>query len=160
MKEMNKRTVKKMDNSGFTLIEVVISIAALSVAAVVFLQVFVKANQVIEKTDKTNQAMLVATNQLEKLKGCSSLEDYCNQTEDKPSEKEMLLFGQTVLLDDEFRIIKSQSNEELGVYRLRLVFDKEGTERIEELYKVTVKVVEIESKVDLVEFETYYFSGQ
>jgi len=60
--------------NGFALVEVIISIAILSVLCVIFLQLFVKADQISERSYRLDRSADVAGSMLEAIKGYDQYE--------------------------------------------------------------------------------------
>lgn len=69
----NNQNNKNNKNKGFTLVEVIISIAVLSILCVIFLQLFVKANDISKKSHAIDQSIRIVSSQIESLKGYGNL---------------------------------------------------------------------------------------
>ena len=63
-----------MKNKGFTLIEVILSIAFLSVVSVVILQLFITSQNINASAQIKDMASLMATNAIEEIKASKTLE--------------------------------------------------------------------------------------
>ena len=64
------------DNKGFTLIEVIFSIAFLSIVSVVILNLLVTSYQVENETDMMDMAIVHTSNEIELVKSMQISEDY------------------------------------------------------------------------------------
>ncbi len=62
-------------NQGFTLVEVIISIAVLSILCVIFLQLFIKADSIADDAKVLDESIIITNNSLELLKGVNSVND-------------------------------------------------------------------------------------
>ncbi len=60
------------NEQGFTLIEVIISIAFLSIVCVVFLQMFIKADELGERSASLDDSVIYSTSVVETMKGLQS----------------------------------------------------------------------------------------
>lgn len=63
------------NNYGFTLIEVIFSIAFLSIISVIILKLFVVSYDIENKSDLVDIASLQATNEIENIKALTSMEE-------------------------------------------------------------------------------------
>lgn len=68
--------MKKNRNKGFTLIEIIISIAVLSVVSVVFLELFIKADSVQKKGRELDDKAFLISNLFEGLSATESLDSF------------------------------------------------------------------------------------
>ena len=66
------------NEKGFTLVEVIISIAVLSILSVIFLQLFVKADVILDESRVLDAAIVEANTAIEQLKGADSIEGLKN----------------------------------------------------------------------------------
>lgn len=66
----------KNHNSGFTLIEVILSIAILSIVSVVVLRLFVVSHDLNESSRTTDHASNISINVIETIKGYRNLNNY------------------------------------------------------------------------------------
>jgi len=67
------------NEQGFTLVEVIISIAVLSILCLVFLQLFIKADEIADTSSAADQAVLVTNNAFELIKGIDSVDDFSDE---------------------------------------------------------------------------------
>lgn len=67
---MNNR---KIQDKGFSLIEVIISIAVLSILCVIFLQLFIKAQSISDQSYALDESVRITGSYIEEIKGTASL---------------------------------------------------------------------------------------
>lgn len=61
------------NNKGFTLVEVIISIAVLSIISVIFLQLFVKAKEIDDSTYQLDRSVMITNSAIEQIKALADL---------------------------------------------------------------------------------------
>ena len=64
-----------LKNRGFTLVEVIISIAVLSIICVIFLQLFVKAKDISDQSSELDQSLRLTNTGIEYLRAVKNLDD-------------------------------------------------------------------------------------
>ena len=146
--------LKKSD--GFTLVEVIISIAILSVASVVALQLFITSQDMNKDSRHADIASVQATNMIEELRAFDDLESLLkNMTYLKATD---FGYGAELYLDHNFKALDPKTDPTNdGAYLLtcQMVKTQQG------LYEVLVAVKEIESDKELASYTTnHYFKKE
>lgn len=142
--------ITKENNSGFTLIEVILSIAILSIVSVVVLRLFVTSHELNEKSRITDLASTVAVNHIESLRAYNAIDDFIS---DYPYiKKEGNAFKGTLLFDRNF---EHNATEDQTLTILLEALPKE-----QGLYQVTVAITN-ELSAPIVSYRTkHYFSEE
>ncbi len=136
------------NEKGFTLVEVIISIAVLSILCVIFLQLFVKADTVLDDSKILDQVIVDTGTAVEQVKSVASLEAL---TKDKLfkdyeiAEKEDALVMTRSLLPDRDQdyvltislVLQDDQASYGGLYDLRAIVTEEG----EEIYHVGTSLI-------------------
>lgn len=117
-------------HSGFTLVEIIFSIAFLSIVSVVILQLFLSSDQLAKRAQTVNLATLYASNAIELAKAQANANDLPKTTE---AEIEQFFDGYWRRVPgrdgSEYRLILTmvQSKEVSGIVHFKaLVVDKEA----------------------------------
>jgi prepilin-type N-terminal cleavage/methylation domain-containing protein len=127
--------MNKTKHQGFTLVEVIFSIALLSIVSVVILNLYIASGQLNNKAQTQNMASLMASNIIEDIKSMPSI---------PPKSKELFYNEYWELVDD------SQNAE----YRLYLTTMQ--SESIKNLIEIEVQVKDVENQA-IVTFTTAHF---
>lgn len=143
-------------SQGFTLVEVIISIAILSVCSVVALQLFITAQNLNTLSRHTDIASVFATNNLEKIKHFSDTASMINHMPTFESVDQG--FVQSIFLDENFKEITETSSGTLNNYLINTVLN--STNQIG-LYDIQVTVTDVIDNKALVQYTTaHYFNEE
>lgn len=138
---------------GFTLIEVIISIAVLSIISVIFLQLFVKAGDVDDAAYQQDQSVMISNTAFEQIKSCGEMSiitelryfDSFAMTED------MGKINFTKRFDKKMEPVDSKLSADEGTIQIVILI--EPIELIEDgsvgLYKVTSTVMNLEEAKEI-----------
>lgn len=108
-----------MNKKGFTLIEVVLSIAMLCVISVVLISLLVKAHHIEQETEKMDMVMLNLQNEIERLYGQPELEE-------STVFKFFDAYWTSVDLEERFFMIQTNINQEKrGLYEIEVIMWEE-----------------------------------
>jgi len=137
---MNK---KIRQNCGFTLVEVIISIAVLSILCIIFLQLFVKAKDISDRSSEIDQSVRLITSHLDSIKGFGSLTRITSSKEFAWMEKKVDgdTFGLSGYLNSEFE--ETQESDAPYLLSIDVVLDKETEKQGSgqtKLYRITARV--------------------
>lgn len=141
---------RRLDNKGFTLIEVIVSIAILSIVSVVVLRLFILAHDINEKSREIDVAGMYAANMIEQCK-VADLSAFQPQ-----------LLGLETVEDSEQQFVgaiyynalwqPSKEGSEITPYRLELILNK-GMNGDRNLYEIQVVVTRLEDTTKTVPSE-------
>ncbi len=142
---------------GFSLVEIIISIAALALTCGFVLDMFLTASKLNIKARDLDHATNIAINSIEILKACDTLEEYINKDIFEKSEMENI--------NDTLHIKKYYSKywEQIPSYnnnakfRLDVVCEKQNTEN--SFYNVKSSVMNLE-KIDDKEPIVNFYTGK
>ncbi len=134
--------------SGFTLVEVIISIAVLSILCVIFLQLLVKADSILDDSMVLDQVIMDAGTGVEQAKSMTSLESFSKDNLFKDYDivvkKDSLIMTKSLLedLDGEYLLtihLDLQNHEASygGLYNLVASVTEDG----EEIYKIGTSLI-------------------
>lgn len=144
---MNTPTQNK--EHGFTLIEVILSIAILSIVSVVVLRLFVVSNDLNESSKIVDYASLMAVNHIEELKSYQELDAYL-ATHPFIDNQEDTLSG-SLIYDTNFDLNQN------GAYQLDIILTSNAT--TPSLYTVNISATDLAKEKALVSYTTkHYFS--
>lgn len=121
-------------SDGFTLIEVIISIAVLSIICVIFLRLFVTSGDMIDRSKELDRAVIITNSVIEQMKGIHRWEDMKESTyfEKASFQEEQILF----YLNSSFDYVTSPS-----MYRLEVLYTEEAESDLgSALYQVTLQL--------------------
>jgi len=138
-----KRLLK---NEGFTLIEVIMSIAILSIVSAVVLQLFISSMDLNNKSRTIDVAGVYAANAIENLKALTS------------EEARVIKQDQEWLYDSDWQLINDNKSAQFKlVVKLR-----ENTNVAENFYEIQSKMIDQKTDEVLVEYITghYYFKKE
>lgn len=130
-------------DKGFTLVEVIISIAILSILCVIFLQLFVKASDISDSANELDQSVTLTNSIMEIVKSVGEVSEienskYFNDFEMTSSDSGFVL---TKTYNDSFK----HDSEELVYQMIITLNEKEAIVNSEiTLYDVTCEVVKLE----------------
>lgn len=145
--------LKKSD--GFTLVEVIISIALLSVASVVALQLFITSQDMNNDSRHADIASVQATNIIEELRACDdTVAMLANIQNMEATEKG---YSTNIYYNNSFELLNPTLAPSDGIYLLtcQLTGTQQG------IYKVVVTVKVVASDKELVSYTTnHYFKGE
>lgn len=142
------------ENKGFTLVEVILSIALLSLASVVVLRLFITSVDMNTQSRHSDIAGVLAANTLEILKVNDSEEEILRSFEDMTATDKGYVM--TKKLDTAFTTIKEAESTGTA-YILELVLtatDRPG------LYEVQVTVTDIQDDSSLASYRTKHYLSQ
>ncbi len=144
---------KKSD--GFTLVEVIISIALLSVASVVALQLFITSQDMNNDSRHADIASVQATNIIERLRVYDdTIAMLANIKNMKATEKG---YSTDIYYNTNFDALDTTLAPSDGIYLLTCQL----TESQQGLYEVIVTIKVVESDKELVSYTTnHYFKGE
>lgn len=143
-------------SQGFTLVEVIISIAILSVCSVVALQLFVTAQNLNTTSRHSDIASVLATNTIENIKYYNTTTELLNQLTSFESAEQG--FVQKVNLDENFQVLTPASSDVLKNYVL--MTELTLTDQIG-LYDIQVTLTDIIENKVLVDYLTaHYFNEE
>ena len=122
MKRLKKSTQKFHTEEGVTLVELLAAIAILSIVVMSFLAFFVQAGNTNNRTDKVNEATLLAQAEMEYIvslnqSGNISLDNYREQ-----SKKNGFIIDTSVNKEN----INKQNEPVIEMYRVITTVDEEG----------------------------------
>lgn len=144
----------KGNNKGFTLIEIIISIAVLSIISAVFLELFIKSDFVQKQGKSIDDKTFLASNLLEKVLASDNLQSFIAET-DPSLEKE----DNTEIQLDYFydnALVPTKAKE--GKYYVHMKLKDMGDGAGGTLYHVVVTATDSNAKEEeVLEFETYYY---
>lgn len=133
------------NNKGFTLVEIIISIAVLSVLCVVFLQLFVKASDISDKAHELDASVTLINSTMEIVKSVASLSEidkakYFNDFESSETSNGMLL---TKTFNKAFKF-----DQENAIYQMviTLKLNDEVVNSTIKLYDIKCEVVKEEDQ--------------
>ncbi len=136
---------------GFTLVEVIISIAILSLASVVILRLFIASTDLNTDSRHRDIASVLATNCIEQIKLFDSLSDMSNDMDGFVQLDNY--YSQTTLLDHDFERTLSDS----AVYQLDCSLASTPTTG---LYDIIVVVTELDTSEELTHYtSSHYFKS-
>ncbi len=128
----------KRNNKGFTLIEIIISIAVLSIISAIFLELFIKADTVQKQGKSLDNKAFLISNLFEILTAEENIEGFIEQsapaTKQAEGERTELIFYYD-------RMLQAVA-EEKSQYTLHLEFKKTEALKSGNLYVVTAKAFE------------------
>jgi prepilin-type N-terminal cleavage/methylation domain-containing protein len=112
--EENAVDIFKLNNKGFTLIEIAITIAVVGIIGVAFSGFFINSARIINTVDEREKAVMIAQQEMEELKarGYSGLEPTSNKEYSVSAKEEGF---------PEYNIILEIKNVESGLYKVELV---------------------------------------
>jgi prepilin-type N-terminal cleavage/methylation domain-containing protein len=112
--EENAVDIFKLNNRGFTLIEIAITIAVVGIIGVAFSGFFINSARIINTVDEREKAVMIAQQEMEELKarGYSGLEPTSNKEYSVSAKEEGF---------PEYNIILEIKNVESGLYKVELV---------------------------------------
>lgn len=137
------------DHSGFTLIEVILSIAILSIVSVVVLRLFVTSHELNESSRHADLASNAAVNHIEMVRSYNSLDTLLDDL--TWVENNGNTFKGIRLYDSDF--------ETAGIGNQKLVLTLEPTESLTGLYQVDVSVLDEEDSL-IVDYTTKHYFVQ
>lgn len=133
------------NNKGFTLVEVIISIAVLSVLCVIFLQLFVKASDISDRAHELDESVTLTNSTMEIVKSIGSI----NELENVKYLNEFSID----IKEDEIIMLKNyneafQYESEIGVYQMFITLKpKQAIENsLIQLYDIKCEVFKVEDK--------------
>ncbi len=131
--------IKLKNNKGFTLIEVIMSIAILSIVSAVVLQLFVSSKGLNTKSRAIDIAGIYAANAIEQTKSLT--------------KKEISIIAgiKEEYYDENWN---KTNNLEKSRYKLSLIVD----EKTEGLFRIQSMVTDIKENNELVEYNTSYYA--
>lgn len=148
------------NNKGFTLVEVIISIAVLSIISVIFLQLFVKAKEVDDLSFRLDRSVMETNSAIERIKAVGSL--------DKISDSEY--FSLYTFLEEDSGIVmtcffdKQMQLTEDKSSRFELIIkitrNEETSDGFVGLYSIYCKVSNNETNSIIYEVKTKAILGQ
>ena len=143
-------------SQGFTLVEVIISIAILSVTSVVALQLFITAQNLNAHSRHSDIASVLATNTIETIKSFNNTPQMSASI--SGLTRTATGFTKTTFFDSDFNVLINDSDETSRVYALNCQLtatDQEG------LYTVDVNLHLLEEADALVSYSTaHYFNEE
>lgn len=139
------------NSKGFTLVEVIISIAILSVASVVALQLFITSQEMNEDSRHADIASVEATNIIETIRGCDATSSMLEHIQNMETSANG--FTANIYLSDSFDPLQGDSPNSDGIYLLACSLNEETPG----LYEVLVSVTEIESDKALAVYSTHHY---
>ncbi len=142
-------------SDGFTLVEVIISIALLSVASVVALQLFITSQDMNNDSRHADIASVQATNIIEELRAYDdTVTMSANIKNMKATEKG---YSTDIYYNTNFDALDTTLAPSDGIYLLTCQL----TESQQGLYEVIVTIKVVESDKELVSYTTdHYFKGE
>lgn len=136
------------NNKGFTLVEVIISIAVLSILCVIFLQLFVKASDISDKAHELDESVTLTNSTMEIVKSVGNISEL-------ESVKYLSDFTFTSN-DKEIMLIKSYNksfefDKELSIYQMVVTLNPVSSveNSLIQLYDIKCEVFKIEDKRSL-----------
>lgn len=150
------------NNKGFTLVEVIISIAVLSVVCAIVLRLFVVADEISKKSKNEDIAVIYAINAIEKCKASESIKailESFNQDGAKITENNNAIKIE-YFFDDNWDKLPTNKINSKNLY----ILDFTMTRGINQLYDINSRVFKLDAKLNdkvlITEFKTQkYFQG-
>ena len=106
-----------MKNKGFTLIEVIISVAALSILSIYLVQLFIKADNLNKRAYELDQSVVITQNILELIEQADTPLVKANELYSLIWEKSNAGYDSILYLDDGFQ---STASKEQSAYALNI----------------------------------------
>lgn len=142
----------RLNTDGFTLVEVIISIAILSVASVVALQLFLTSKDLNTNSRQKDIASVHATNMLEAIRTFDTTADMILNVENMKEKGDS--YEAIIHLDGVF---EPTNTAETSMYTVVCQLTPTG----KGLYEVSVQIDHMESGEALVTYKTtHYFKGE
>jgi len=130
---------KLKNDKGFTLIEIIFSVAFLCIVSVIVLRLFVASYEIESKTDLVDMATLHMVNEIESIKGLESV------TEDN--------FSVDKYYDQMWKPLSDQSK---AYYYVSIKVDK-NSEYDRGLYDIEASVIDLVTNESVVHVETMHY---
>ncbi len=129
------------DKKGFTLIEIIFSIAFLSIVSVIVLKLFVVSYEIENKTDLMDMASIYAINEIENIKNLE-------------------IVNEDIEVNKYYDVKWSETLEENAEFVVKLALRKDDTYS-RGLYDIEVLVLSSQSSEPLLEIKTkHYYHGK
>jgi len=142
-------------SQGFTLVEVIISIAILSVSSVVALQLFITAQNLNTFSRHSDIASVLATNTIEEIKSYDDLASLFSKTSSYESVDDG--YRQIIYLDVNFQVSDPTSSNNPSNYSLNT--DLTSTEQLG-LYHIHTSVIDLTEDKVLADYLTAHYFNQ
>lgn len=143
----------KGNNKGFTLIEIIISIAVLSIISAVFLELFIKSDLVQKQGKSIDDKTFLSSNLLEKILASETVEAFIEEMNPSIEKEEDGQISLDFFYDKALLPAKAKEGE----YYLHMKLKKEADYTAGTLYHVRVSATVAGAKDDALEMETYYY---
>jgi len=128
----------KRSNKGFTLIEIIISIAVLSIISAIFLELFIKADSVQKQGKILDDKVFLISNLLETLIAEDDIDSFIRQSAPAAERSENGRRAFDFYYDKALKAVP----KEQSVYYLCLVLEKKETLKTGVLYSARVSAFE------------------
>lgn len=142
----------KRNNKGFTLIEIIISIAVLSIISAIFLELFIKADSVQKQGKNIDDKVFLVSNLLEMLTAEKDIDSFIQQSAPAAERAENSRRELDFYYD---KALKAVPQEE-SVYYLCLVLEKKETLKTGVLYSARVSAFEDTEEAPLQMATSFY----
>ena len=140
----------KRNNKGFTLIEIIISIAVLSIISAIFLELFIKADAVQKQGECIDNQVFLISNLMEML---MAEKDFAGFIEQSEPAAERMANGKREL---DYNKERQPVDKEESVYYLWVVIEQKKMLRTGTLYSVTVSAFKDKEEVPLQMTTSFY----
>ncbi|MBN2222726.1 MAG: type II secretion system protein [Vallitaleaceae bacterium] len=146
-----------MENKGFTLIEVIISIAVLSIICVIFLQLFIKSGDIVKGSKELDRAVIVTNSALEQIKGIKNMNKLQSS---KYFDKAEFVYGEVLGLQKqvEIRFNLNSSFDYVAkndTYQLKITFEKENQSAMNQsLYRILLQFMKKDAPESIYEIRS------
>lgn len=142
----------KHNNKGFTLIEIIISIAVLSIISAIFLELFIKSDAVQKQGKITDDKTFLISNLFETLIAEDTIDGFAEHSQPAAQVQENKQVNFDFFYDEHLKTVaKDESN-----YYIQLIFkEKEGLKK-GKLYLVTALAFADQEEVPL-QMTTYFY---
>ena len=130
---------------GFTLVEVIISIAVLSILCVIFLQLFVKASDISDSAHELDQSVTLTNSTLEIVKSVGAIDEIQNSK--YFNDFEMIITPDGIELSKTYNeTFKYDSEDKIYQMIISLTQKEEIVNSAIKLYDVNCEVVKVEDQ--------------
>ena len=146
-----------MENKGFTLIEVIISIAVLSIICVIFLQLFIKSGDIVKGSKELDRAVIVTNSALEQIKGIKNMNKLQSS---KYFDKAEFVNGEVLGLQKQVEILFHLNSSfdyvtKADTYELKITLEKESQSTMNQgLYRILLQFMKKDASETIYEIRS------
>lgn len=140
------------NNKGFTLIEIIISIAVLSIISAIFLELFIKSDSIQKQGKVIDDQTFLISNALEQVLSYDRIEDFIKESAPSFEKRDSGMIQLDYFYNDSLFPVKASE----GNYYLKLTISEDKVYNKGILYLIDATVV-YQSDDKPLQMSTYYY---